>query len=90
MTEPLRGFATQVRLSEPVLIAPRGDQHHRPVQVFPGAWLTVPRCGSVADRWVAVDLDFADLLDKAPCGRCWPDGKPDQLAISDTDQGGTP
>lgn len=67
---------------EPVLIAPHGDQYHRPVQAFPGDWRLAPRCGSAGERWVALDLDFAELLDRGPCGRCW-NGGVDQLAIID-------
>lgn len=95
---PLMAVGRLIDFVDPVFIAPHGDRfHHAPVTFYtlagPVAWADGPTCGAPADRWVAIDRTFAELLDRQACGLCWPEGKPDQLSISDTeipDKEGTP
>jgi hypothetical protein len=67
--------ARLIQVDEPVLIAPRGSDYHDAKilvrsWVGPVAWLDRPRCGAHAERWVAVDRGFAELLGRGPCAVC--------------------
>lgn len=84
MTDHVEWVGLAVRLiAEPVLIAPHGDNYHRAAKINPGDFLVRPVCRVAGVRWVPVDLEFAVLLDREPCGRCW--AGPLQLTITDTE-----
>lgn len=92
--QPIAEVARLVRLTDPVLIAPRGRDYHDPQVLWQSwtgakAWVANPRCGAHADRWLAVDVDFAQLLDRGPCVSCalFRNG---QTTISDTEDAGPP
>lgn len=78
VARPLGTVTRIMSLEEPVLIAPRGRYHHRPVVIITDAGLALgnlPVCGTLGDRYLAVDRIIATLLDRTACSRCWPDGQ---------------
>ncbi len=87
---PIVEVGRLVRLWDPVLIAPRGDFYHFPRVLFrtwagAAGWADQPLCGAWADRWVAVDRVFAELLDRAPCPGCVTHAEAPQLTITDAE-----
>lgn len=72
--ERVTHITTTVELAEPVLIAPHGDNFHRPKATInlgiAGLFVLSPKCGASAVRWLAVDMPFAELLDRWPCPSC--------------------
>lgn len=72
---PIAAVFRLLHLTDPVLIAAHGDNYHDPkvlARSWAGAtlWLDRPRCGAHADRWVAVDQAFAELIERTPCAPC--------------------
>jgi hypothetical protein len=70
----LTHITTTVELIEPVLIAPHGDNYHRPKATInigvAGLYVLAPKCNASAVRWLAVDKPFAELLERGPCPSC--------------------
>lgn len=72
--ERITHITTTVELIEPVLIAPHGETFHRPKAHInlgiAGLYVLSPKCNASAVRWLAVDMPFAELLERAPCPSC--------------------